>query len=630
MYKPRPIPTDKVELPRELADLAEVLARNTHELWSQARLAEGWKPGPRRDDDAKLHPNLVDYAELAEIDKDYDRRTALGALKLVLALGGRIIPPPAKGGPAPAGGVEPRAAEAQRLLAAGEALAAYDLLTEGLAAAPAEPRLRQLMALALSRTGALERARDILLALHDEGHQDEETLGMLGGVYKTLAGRAQGKEAASLRGKAFRLYDEAFRRNGKYYAGINAATLALLSGRKAEAERLVRKVRELCGESDDYWEQATLGEAALVLGALEEAERRYRRAAALGKRRWADLASTRRQAKLLLAHLGNDPALADRWLGAATVELCTGGRTDGAAGAIVFAAAIDLRTVESLERAAERGSELHVVLPLAAERWLKFFGKKHGPFGVRRLRALLGRAARVTVADEHSGRPSPAVLDFARRTAEGLALLKAEALEVPLTRVGPAEARKRAAPKGAQRVMALLFADAVGYSKLEDEQIPRFAARFLKTAADVARLPGRKPALSNTWGDALYLVFPDTETAGRYALELRDRVEAQDWKRLGLPQGLTFRIALHAGPVYWSRDPVTRRPNFIGSHVSRAARIEPVTPPGQVYSSQPFAALAASQSARAFACEYVGVLPLAKKYGAFPLYHVRRRHEAAK
>jgi hypothetical protein len=58
-----------------------------------------------------------------------------------------------------------------------------------------------------------------------------------------------------------------------------------------------------------------------------------------------------------------------------------------------------------------------------------------------------------------------------------------------------------------------------------------------------------------------------------------------------------------------------------------AARIEPISPPGHVYASQAFAALAeaeASPKSRApFACEYVGQVPLAKGYGTFPMYHLR-------
>lgn len=87
---------------------------------------------------------------------------------------------------------------------------------------------------------------------------------------------------------------------------------------------------------------------------------------------------------------------------------------------------------------------------------------------------------------------------------------------------------------------------------------------------------------------------------------------------------LNLRIALHAGPVYSFVDPITRKRGYGGTHVSRAARIEPVTPAGQVYASEAFAALAAAQGARGFACDYAGQTPMAKGYGTFPTYHVRR------
>ena len=58
-----------------------------------------------------------------------------------------------------------------------------------------------------------------------------------------------------------------------------------------------------------------------------------------------------------------------------------------------------------------------------------------------------------------------------------------------------------------------------------------------------------------------------------------------------------------------------------------AARIEPVTPGNQVYASEAFAALAASwpEPCDEFVCEYVGQTSLAKKFGEYPLYHLRRR-----
>ncbi len=38
----------------------------------------------------------------------------------------------------------------------------------------------------------------------------------------------------------------------------------------------------------------------------------------------------------------------------------------------------------------------------------------------------------------------------------------------------------------------------------------------------------------------------------------------------------------------------------------------------------PFATLAAAKGVTEFACDYVGQTPLAKGYGTFPTYHVRR------
>lgn len=92
-YVPSPIETDDVRLPPELNELAEILAEHVHDVWAKGRLEEGWTYGTQRNDAAKTHPGLVPYAELSEGEKDYDRRTALGTLKAILAQGYRIVPP---------------------------------------------------------------------------------------------------------------------------------------------------------------------------------------------------------------------------------------------------------------------------------------------------------------------------------------------------------------------------------------------------------------------------------------------------------------------------------------------------------------------------------------------------------
>lgn len=86
-YIPQPIDTSQINLDNDLQALTELLAKNTHEVWSKGRIEEGWKYGPTRNDEKKEHPCLIPYEELPENEKDYDRNTAMETIKTLLALG---------------------------------------------------------------------------------------------------------------------------------------------------------------------------------------------------------------------------------------------------------------------------------------------------------------------------------------------------------------------------------------------------------------------------------------------------------------------------------------------------------------------------------------------------------------
>ena len=86
-YTPKPIDTAAVTLPTDLEDLTEHLAENAHDHWALQRMSEGWTYGPKRDDAAKHHPDLVPYADLTDGEKEYDRKTAMETLKAIVALG---------------------------------------------------------------------------------------------------------------------------------------------------------------------------------------------------------------------------------------------------------------------------------------------------------------------------------------------------------------------------------------------------------------------------------------------------------------------------------------------------------------------------------------------------------------
>ena len=218
-------------------------------------------------------------------------------------------------------------AEAEKLLRMGEPLLAYNELQQALERRPADVRLRQLQGLALARSGALRRANEVLATLREEGFTDAETTGPLARTHKDLALVARTPEEREQHLlAAHEIYESAYRdavsRNAvgeAYYTGINAATMALLRHRVAHAREIAASVEALCHEAlgeaqgrstEDYWVQATLAEAALILGDLDVAQIRYRAAAALAGGNYGDLSSTRHQARILLSHLRIDP----RWL----------------------------------------------------------------------------------------------------------------------------------------------------------------------------------------------------------------------------------------------------------------------------------------------------------------------------
>lgn len=89
-YHPDPVDTSRVALSGDLGELTEYLARNAHDIWARLRLEQGWRWGPERSDAKKEHPSLVPYEELPESEKQADRDTAIGTVKLILALGYRI------------------------------------------------------------------------------------------------------------------------------------------------------------------------------------------------------------------------------------------------------------------------------------------------------------------------------------------------------------------------------------------------------------------------------------------------------------------------------------------------------------------------------------------------------------
>lgn len=340
-----------------------------------------------------------------------------------------------------------------------------------------------------------------------------------------------------------------------------------------------------------------------------------------------------------------------------------------------------------VEAMLDRGGEVNLILPFAREDFVRHCVAFAGPAWVERFERAVARSGQVSYASEGPYLGHDLLFRYGNQILHGLATLRAQFLSTAphllavwdceegslagdaadfidqwgdiarLSIIDLSELPETGSPEptaeGAtmaevapvrpeRELRAMLFADILGFGRLTDAHIPAFLDLIERLRAGLEER--FRPELVNSWGDALFVVMEEASQLAAFALELRDLVQRFGTADHGFPDDLAVRISLHAGPVYRTEDPFTRRTNFWGSDINRAARLEPVTVPGQVYATQPFVALLTSEQSVAasearqtgqgyvapFVCEYVGLLPLAKNFGAEPVYHVRaRRMEAA-
>ena len=433
---------------------------------------------------------------------------------------------------------------------------------------------------------------------------------------------------------------------------------------------------------DGYWLAATEAEAHLLLGdpiatraALEWAERE-----APGD--YASRASTRSQLRLICEHAGIDAAVLDPLHTPRVIHFCghrvsaigKAGRFPATAEAAVRAEVhlcLDERDVGfgygSLASGADiivaealiaRGAELHVTLPFEREEFVAVSVADAGPKWVARFEHCLAAAGSVTAATEGASLDEPGLFSHCANLAMGDAVLRAKNLDTaveqlaiwdgldPVNEAGTAvdvgtwrhtgrtgtviDSRSDlpAAPTAdsarsdddARQVRAMLFADVSGYSSLADAQIPAFVDQVLGPLGTTLEEFANDLRYVNTWGDAIFAVLDSVTVAAECALALQATMRGLDLAAAGLPETVALRIGGHAGPVFSRTDPIRGDANFYGDAVTRAARIEPRTPVGEVYVTHPFAALIALEAPADLACQYAGRLPAAKAYGTFPMY----------
>jgi class 3 adenylate cyclase/tetratricopeptide (TPR) repeat protein len=598
----------------------------------------------------------------------------------------------------------------RQAIALGQYVIAADILDEALGAFPDNATILYCSALALARSGARGYAMRNVERLLARGNLEpgvrSDAFSLAGRIAKdrmiALGGSPQAQSAAE---QARGYYLEAWHQTGDFFPGINAATLSLLTGHAEDAQHIARDVKALCLKvlDADHWLQATLGEAAVLLGEREDAAHWYTKARDQAGKRYGDLASMRRQLRLLAPHTDLAQELSTV-LDIPRVALFTGHMIDApgrskprfparleatvqdaiantleqAGIGFAYCAAACGADILFIEQALARNIEVNVVMPFGREDFIRTSVAFAGSEWVARFDSALARAATVTVCVDEGYLGDDVLFGFAAQLTQGLVLLRARQLETDAVLIAVAEAdtapakggtwanvldwralglaeyvvdlrdlrsqtpslrdggtmqpaadiqvESRAKSWGKRQIKTMLFADVVGFSKLQEASAPAFYFDFLGRVAHEIEASAVAPIASNTWGDGLFIVYDDAAPAVEFALRLRDAITRTDWLAMGLPQ-LTARIAMHTGPVFQAFDPVIKNINHFGSHVNRAARIEPVTAPGSVYITEQTAAMLTVDGNQDFACDYLGKITLAKAYSATVLYRVRRAAE---
>lgn len=565
-----------------------------------------------------------------------------------------------------------RLAEARAALARGDVISAYDLATEDEGVNDADlayVEVRALAAMGDWRNGLARYAASGL-----EQREDTDSRALKGRLLKD-AGRLAEASAA---------YAAAWRGPQDFYAAINAAATAFLAGDRDAALPHARAALDGAqAAAPDYWSLATQAEALIMLGDFPAAQAMLARAAACPGIDVAAHASTYRQLSLLMRMAGGtidlepvrppramhfcghifceDPA-AEARIGEAARAVLREERIGWAFGAL--AAGADIAIAEAC---LAEGVELHVVLPFDEDDFIAASVERGGPGWRTRYDACMAGAARVHRASHMRFVNDDHQFAFGSAVAMGLARLRArqvgsEALQLavwdggaatgaagtapdvalwsasggrcrivdgtglprPVAQADVAAAEGEPARADARRLRVLAFTDFKGFSQLPEASIPVFWRSVIGGAARVLDDAGVHLTCRNTWGDALYLAFDDVPAAADALVRLGDAMAGLDLAALGLPESGGMRIAAHYGAVYEMPDPVTGGINYCGSEVSRAARVEPVTPPGQVWVTEPLAAAIEMSAPAAFACRYVGRIALAKGYGTERIYRLER------
>lgn len=158
-------------------------------------------------------------------------------------------------------------------------------------------RVRQLLALAVSKAGVPKAALEILEPTFHQHADDPETAGIMGSIYKQIFRKYQDTRYAILSRDT---YLKNFTKTRNYYTGINAATMSAIAGQVTKGREIAGEVLKIINiQSNDFWQQVTLAEAYLLTKEREKSLAAYFEAKKMAGTDWGKISSVYNQLWLL-------------------------------------------------------------------------------------------------------------------------------------------------------------------------------------------------------------------------------------------------------------------------------------------------------------------------------------------
>ena len=287
---------------------------------------------------------------------------------------------------------------------------------------------------------------------------------------------------------SFNAYHGLYEHSQGYYPGVNAATMALISGNAEVARQIAAGLIDtLHPDAEDYWPLATLAEALLIVGREAEAKDVLAKASVARGADDGAKASTILQFKRLGTVLDVDiealvSALKPRSVAVFSGHLFRGSEIDENAQqaieadirasaepllaehnvGIVYGALASGTDIILAETALAASAELDVVLPFSTERFIETSVKIGDPSGKpgkweKRFRAILEsqsvRSLTIMDANDPSERDIDGYFFYAFRYAAGCALQRAATLQTNCRLLVVADANGPDTIAGANRVL---------------------------------------------------------------------------------------------------------------------------------------------------------------------------------